>query len=131
MFFVFNSMPMFFRFMPRASLVERKMTSGLLFLRCDFAAINTGVSDIPFASLDSVLPVHGAITRMSTSDLGPIGSAPGMVVMGSLPLIAFARSRKSAQLPKRLSVVEARSENIVRSFAPQSFKFSIALNIFA
>lgn len=69
-----------------ASLVDKEMTSGLLFRRCDFAAINTGVSEIPFASFDRVFPVHGAMTRISSMDFGPIGSASGMVRIGSFPV---------------------------------------------
>ena len=96
MFFVFNNMPIFFRFIPSASLVDKKITKGLLFLRWDFAAISTGVSDIPFASFDKVLPVHGDINKISTKDLGPMGSASGIVVIGGLPDISSAFFKKSS-----------------------------------
>ena len=95
----------------------KKITKGLLFLRCALAAIKTGVSLIPFASFDSVLPVQGAITSISSIDFGPIGSAAGMVVIGSLLLISFASLRKSFDFPKRVSVVEALSEKIVKILA--------------
>ncbi len=85
----------------------KKITKGLLFLRCAFAAIKTGVSEIPFANFDKVLPVHGAIIKMSNMDFGPIGSASGIVVIGGLPLISSAICKKSLHFPKRLSVVEA------------------------
>ena len=42
--------PIFFRFIPRASLVDKEITSGRLLRRWDFAAISTGVSEMPFAS---------------------------------------------------------------------------------
>ena len=90
MFLVLRSIPIFFRFIPSASLVDKEMTSGLLFRRCDFAAINTGVSEIPFASFDRVFPVHGAMTRISSMDFGPIGSASGMVRIGSFPVKSLA-----------------------------------------
>ena len=56
-FLVFNKIPIFFRFIPRASLV------------------------------DKVFPVQGAITKISSMDFGPIGSASGMVIIGALPVI--------------------------------------------
>ena len=40
-----------------------------------FAAINTGVSVIPAASLAIVFPVQGAITMTSKYPFGPMGSA--------------------------------------------------------
>ena len=124
MFFVFRRMPIFFKFIPRASLVDREITSGRLLRRWDFAAISTGVSEIPFASLESVLPVQGAMTRMSISPFGPIGSAAGIVVIGAWPVRSSARSRKEALVPKRESREEALSENTGSSFAPVSFRFS-------
>ena len=65
MFFMLNSRPMFLRLMPRASLVDTDITSGLPFRRCAFAAMRTGVSVIPLASLARVLPVQGAMRRIS------------------------------------------------------------------
>ena len=47
----------------RPSFVETATTIGLLFLRWDFAAKHTAVSDIPFANLDMEFPVHGAIKK--------------------------------------------------------------------
>ena len=69
---------MFFAQPARASFVEIAMTTGLLFLRCDFTAIVTGVSVIPNASFARVLAVQGATTSMSSSFFGPIGSAASM-----------------------------------------------------
>ena len=66
---------MFFKLAPSASLVAGERTTGLSFRICAFAAINTGVSVIPTASFAIVFPVHGAITRISKSPFGPIGSA--------------------------------------------------------
>lgn len=53
------------------------------------------MSDIPFASLDRVFPVQGAITKISSIDFGPIGSASGIVIIGDLPVICEASSKKS------------------------------------
>ena len=117
MFFVLRSIPMFFRFIPRASFVLKKITRGLLFLRCAFAAMSTGVSEIPFASFESVFPVHGAIIIMSSMDFGPIGSASGIVTIGGFPLISSASLRKSFDFPKREFVFAALSEKIVIIFA--------------
>jgi len=130
MFLVFKRIPIFFRFIPSASFVERATTSGRLFRKCAFAAIKTGVSDIPFASLDSVFPVQGAMTRMSNNAPGPIGSASGMVVIGFRPVISSARFRKSLQLPNRLSVVDAWSEKIGYRFAPVVARFFNSSNTF-
>ena len=122
---------MFFRFMPRASLVERESTSGLLLRRWDFAAISTGVSEMPFASLDKVFPVQGAITRISINPLGPIGSAPGIVVMGSFPVSLRARSRKEALVPNLESRLDAFRENTGSRLAPVFFNSSSAVKIFS
>ena len=55
------------------------MTNGRLLRKCAFAAIVTAVSVMPFAILASVFPVHGLITRASSSILGPSGSASTML----------------------------------------------------
>ena len=131
MFLVFKRMPIFFRFMPRASLVDKESTRGRLLRRWDLAAISTGVSEMPFASLDNVFPVQGAMTRISISPLGPMGSAPGMVVIGSLPVMAFARSRKEALVPNLESRWEAFRENTGSRLAPVFFSSSSAVKIFS
>ena len=66
---------MFSPLAPSPSFVETAITSGRSLRRCAFAAKVTGVSVMPFASLPSVLPVHGAIISASKSFWGPIGSA--------------------------------------------------------
>ena len=66
---------------PRASFVAIAMISGFSCLRCDLAAIVTGVSVIPYDNLDMVFPVQGAISIISVRALGPIGSASLMVLM--------------------------------------------------
>ena len=68
-------------------MVETEIIRGSSFLRCALAAINTAESVIPFASLASVLPVHGAITSTSRNFFGPIGSASGIVYIPLLPVI--------------------------------------------
>ena len=74
-------------FMPNPSLVDKKITRGLLFRRCALAAIRTGVSVIPFASLAAVLPVQGRMTRRSKYPVGPMGSAASIRQIGSLPVM--------------------------------------------
>ena len=69
--------------------------------------MRTGVSEMPFANLDKVFPVHGAMTSMSNKAFGPMGSASGIVVIGFLPVISSAFFKKSSQFPNRLSVVDA------------------------
>lgn len=122
---------MFFRFMPRASLVDKDSTSGRLLRKWDFAAIRTGVSEIPFASFDKVFPVQGAMTRISISPLGPMGSASGIVVIGSLPVRLFARSRKELLVPNLESSWEALCENTGSRLAPVFFNSSSAVKIFS
>ena len=70
--------------------MERDITSGLLLRKWALAAMRTGVSEIPLASFDKVFPVQGAMSRISNNALGPMGSASGMVVIGSLPVISLA-----------------------------------------
>ena len=60
---------------PSASLVETVMITGRLFRKWLFAAMVTGPSAIPCASLARVFPVQGAMINASSSFLGPIGSA--------------------------------------------------------
>ena len=67
---------MFLAFADRASFVETAITTGLLFLRCDLHAMQTGVSVMAFANFAIVLPVAGATTTTSSIFFGPIGSAP-------------------------------------------------------
>ena len=124
-------MPIFFRFIPSASLVDRESTSGRLLRRWDFAAISTGVSEIPFASLESVFPVQGEMTRISISPFGPMGSAPGMVVMGFFPVSSSARAKNSVLLPNLESRVEAWVEKTGSKLAPVFFRSSSAWKIFS
>ena len=88
-FLLLHKSPIFFKFMPSPSFVEMEITSGLLLRICAFAAINTGVSVIPFASLAAVFPVHGMIASTSRNPFGPIGSALSMDTIGSFPVISF------------------------------------------
>ena len=81
MFLLFNSKPIFLRFIPKASLEDRNKITGRWFRNCAFAAIRTGVSVMPFASFARVFPVHGAIKSAKKGAFGPIGSASFMVVM--------------------------------------------------
>jgi len=86
---------MFFAFAPSESLLLTEMTTGLLFLRVAFTAIVTGVSVIPNAIFERVLPVQGATRSKSTLLLVPIGSASTMVFIGVLPvrvIISFSKS---------------------------------------
>jgi len=64
-YFSYHELTEFLKFMPMASFVETDMMSGLLFLRCAFAAMRTDVSVIPFVSLAMVFPVQGAMTSAS------------------------------------------------------------------
>ena len=79
MCFAFNNNPMFFAAVPSASLVDTAKSTGRSLRKCALQASVTGVSVTPFANLASVLPVAGAITKISNSFFGPIGSAAKMV----------------------------------------------------
>ena len=126
MFLVFSKIPIFFKFIPSASLVEREITSGRLLRRCDLAAIRTGVSEMPFASLERVFPVQGAITIISIRPFGPMGSACGMVVIGAFPVNSLACAKNSSLVPKREFSVAACSEKTGSRLAPVRFKSSKA-----
>ena len=67
---------------------------------------------MPWASLERVLPVQGAMTRTSSSFFGPMGSASGMRVSTGLPQMASALRRCSSAVPKRLSSVAAEWEKM-------------------
>ncbi len=112
-------------------MVDKEITSGRLLRRWDFAAISTGVSEMPFASLERVFPVQGAMTKISTSPLGPMGSAAGIEVIGIWPVRFFARSRKEALVPNLESREEAFREKTGRRLAPVSFNVSSASKIFS
>ena len=71
--------------------------------KCDFAAITAGVSIISQASLAIVFPEHGAITITSVIFLGPIGSAPWIVWIISLPVISYISLIKSSAFPNFVS----------------------------
>lgn len=64
MFLEFKSNPRFFALNPSASLEDIPITTGELFLRCAFTAIVTGVSVIPLAIFDKVLPVGLLIKKI-------------------------------------------------------------------
>lgn len=66
--------------------------------------MQTAVSVIPFAIFASVLPVQGLMMSASRGSAGPSGSAPTMVCTISLPVRVRTRSRRSAAVPKRVSV---------------------------
>ena len=81
------------------------MTRGFPFLRWALAAMSTGVSVIPQASLARVLPVQGAMRSTSRYALGPMGSASSTRRMGGFPAVPVIRRMKSPVSPKRESVV--------------------------
>ena len=58
-----------------ASLVAQHSTTGMPMRREDFTAMVTGVSVMPAAIFERVLPVQGHTTMASTRPLGPMGSA--------------------------------------------------------
>ena len=70
---------MFLAEAPSASFVAIARTTGLLFLRCAFTDIVTGVSVIPRAVFAIVFPVQVETTIISKRFLGPIGSASCIV----------------------------------------------------
>ena len=90
----------------RPSLVETANRIGLPFRRWLFAAIVTGLSAMEWASFARVFPVQGAITRISNSFFGPMGSAWQMGQMGSRPQIWVALTKCSFAVPNRLSMVQ-------------------------
>lgn len=55
-FFLFISFPMFSKLVDNPSFVAIPIINGFSFLKCDFAAVSTGVSVIPFASFPIVFP---------------------------------------------------------------------------
>ena len=87
-----------------ASLLARHIITGRPTLRVDFTAMVTGVSVIPRASFESVLPVQGQTIIASAKCFGPMGSASTMVWSTRRPASSSARSIKSEALPKRVSV---------------------------
>ena len=131
MFFMLNSRPMFLRLMPRASLVDTDITSGLPFRRCAFAAIRTGVSVIPLASLARVLPVQGAMRRISRYPFGPMGSASSIFSIGFISAMDVIRSINWPVSPKRESVDWTLPEKTGCRMAPVSFRCLISCSIFA
>ena len=78
----------------------------------------TGVSVIPFTILPKVLPVHGATTIMSNSDLGPIGSAPTTVFIISSPVISLSCFFKLSAFPNLVSNLSTEYEIIGTTFPP-------------
>ena len=59
---------------------------------------------MPFASFAKVLPVHGAIIRISKRLCGPIGSASVTVDIIGFLQISEIRVRNPSAVPKRVSV---------------------------
>ena len=91
----------------------------------DFDARVTGVSAIPDDSFASVFPVQGAMTRASIMFLGPMGSAPVIVCIISLPQIFSILSLKLSAVPKRVSVLYALKDIIGTISVPEFFSSSI------
>ena len=85
------------------SFVDIAITTGLLFLKWDFAAIVAGVSIIPFANFAIVFPEHGAISITSVNCFGPIGSAPCIVCIIFLPVISSTFFITSSASPNLVS----------------------------
>ena len=117
-------------FIPSASFVEIDKSRGLSFLKCAFAAINTGVSVIPLANLAMVLPVQGMITKISRRLFGPIGSAWDMVRIGSIPVTVRAFSINSSGDPNLLLICWEESEKILCISAPSLDSFCNSVNTF-
>lgn len=93
------------RFADIASFEASAMIKDLSLRKCAFAAMQTGVSVIPFASFASVLPVQGAITSASSDTFGPRGSASAIVFIifrSHTPSILSIHSRA---VPNRVSVL--------------------------
>jgi len=88
---------------PRPLFVEGAITTGKLFLKCDFTAIKAGVSIISQASLDIVFPLAGATIIISVKCLGPMGSASWMVWIMSFSEIFFISSINPFALPNLVS----------------------------
>ena len=82
---------MFLAHMASASFVETASSTGPPLRRCDLAAMMTGVSMIPQASLPSELPVQGAMITRSSRCFGPIGSTSGSVCQMGRPQIVSRR----------------------------------------
>ncbi len=99
MYLVFKMAPRFFAFAERPSFVEIPIMTGLRLRMVDLAAIRTGPSVIPYASLAKVFPVHGAITNASRTFVGPKGSTSATVRIGSLPVIRSRAHAMSAAFP--------------------------------
>ena len=91
--FLDSMVAIFFKFADNASLDASAITNGRLLRRCALAAIVTAVSVMPFAIFAKVLPVQGAITIRSGCNFGPMGSAPCIVVMGGVPVMASRVAR--------------------------------------
>ena len=96
----------------RPSFVASATTTGLPLRRWDFAAIVTGPSVMPWASLARVLPVQGAMTRTSARSCGPNGSASTMVRMAGRPAARSTRAMRSSASPKRVSYRAVFSERM-------------------
>lgn len=55
-FFLFINLPIFSKLAESPSFVAIPITKGISLLKCDFAEVSTGVSEIPFAIFPSVFP---------------------------------------------------------------------------
>ena len=104
-FLTFNREPIFLKFIPRASFEDIEMTRGLPVLMCPFAAIRTGVSVMPLFSFARVLPVHGAMIRISNILLGPNFYASLIVLIALFPVVSSTNFTKSDAFPNLVSVL--------------------------
>ena len=102
------------------------MTSGFSLRRWAFAAMSTGVSVMPQASFARVLPVQGAMRRISRKPFGPMGSASSIFKTGLLPERPLIRLIKSAVLPKRESVFCTFAEKIGYRLDPSFIRRQIS-----
>ena len=107
------------------------ITTGLPFRRWALAAIVTAVSVMPAASLAMVFPVAGAITRTSSSPLGPMGSTDGMSQSTSCPVKSSNRSIRSSEVPKRVSVKAEISDAIGMTVSYSCTSFSSSASTFS
>ena len=92
--------------------MDTATTMGRALRRWLLAAMVTGVSAMLWESFARVFPVQGAMTRASSSFLGPMGSAWAMVVRGARPQISSAFARNSSGVPKRLETLSTAWEKM-------------------
>ena len=93
-------------------LIFEVLLPGVFLVWIGIAAIVTGPSVMPWASLARVLPVQGAMTRTSARFCGPNGSASTMVRMAGRPAARSTRAMRSSASPKRVSYRAVFSERM-------------------